>query len=314
MTTWKSRFTAIARSGLPLADRLEAYRALAEERDLARGRHTGWTSQEISPVQAAILRHWGGEISKADLNVQIKRWRESVGPMLAAAIATRKRARSGPPPCPTARRTRTATRARARAPRRGAEPDPDRPAWYLDTIAPPALQLPPVVLRADASPTDSVVIGRSALQSIRAEARASLDGRETGGVLLGPRSFSSLDPLRIVDAGGPGANAVREVGSFGPDHGHDIALEHEYARWLGGDGGPRGHWHTHPDPDGHAPSTEDLNAWRGHADLKAIPVYVGVIATPHPAQSWDLPQLTAWVLRTDHRGRSTCTPATWSER
>ena len=80
-----------------------------------------------------------------------------------------------------------------------------------------------VELRAIAPAASTVRLAHRAYWSIRDLARASEDGRETGGLLLGRRAYA-WQPLNILEATGPGG-AQRAVGSLHLDHAHDIASE-----------------------------------------------------------------------------------------
>ncbi len=151
--------------------------------------------------------------------------------------------------------------------------------------------------------TSTVRLADRAYWSIRDLARASEDGRETGGLLLGVRAHS-WQPLKIHEATGPG-DAERAVGSLRVDHAHDIAIERQYHRDLDGQGGNIGHWHTHPHPRADRPSDADLASWNGYARLLGRTRYVGLILTPDPVRGWHKPYLHGWLLTQGVRARRT---------
>lgn len=103
-----------------------------------------------------------------------------------------------------------------------------------------------------------VEITNSALETIAREASLSLDGLETGGILLGT---DQPERLIIRHAGGPGPLAQRSPNTFSRDLAHaqsiaDIAWEKDRSVWIG-------EWHTHPAGD-LTPSPLDLNSYTQH--------------------------------------------------
>jgi integrative and conjugative element protein (TIGR02256 family) len=133
-----------------------------------------------------------------------------------------------------------------------------------------------------------------AAAKIWALARASEDGLETGGILLG-RGPSPHGLIDVTDVGDPGAEAVRRPDSFLRDLGHaqalaDSAWQDSHATWIG-------EWHTHPRTGGE-PSGRDVATY---AKLLADPdlqfaVFVSIIVTPGPDTNWADPTLTAWLV------------------
>jgi integrative and conjugative element protein (TIGR02256 family) len=106
--------------------------------------------------------------------------------------------------------------------------------------------------------TSAIRISRSAIADIVSEATASVDGRETGGILLGR---SQIDGVVVRHAGGPGPGASRTPDTFHRDL--------EFARALAADVWNRdgsqwvGEWHTHPSRN-YSPSARDLSSYRAH--------------------------------------------------
>src|SRR4051812_24966041 len=97
---------------------------------------------------------------------------------------------------------------------------------------------PPHGLR-DVQP--SMTLSAVAAATISAEAAASRDGRETGGILLGHDEGTQL---YVTVAGDPGVGAVRSADRFLRDLEHarllaDAAYQRDGSVWIG-------EWHTHP--------------------------------------------------------------------
>ena len=101
-----------------------------------------------------------------------------------------------------------------------------------------------------------VTITDVALSAIAREALRSVDGLETGGILLG---YDATDGIGIRHAGGPGPNAARGKRTFMRDLDHarrlaDSAWLQDRSQWIG-------EWHTHPE-DYPTPSGLDRSEWR----------------------------------------------------
>lgn len=140
--------------------------------------------------------------------------------------------------------------------------------------------------------TNEVVIRfrKSALDSIVAEAAASLDGKETGGILLG---HTWDGHIVVTGAGGPGARARRTAVTFDRDLLH--AQELANAAWMQDRSQWIGEWHTHPG-GALAPSPRDVASYLTHlrdAELcfdQFVCVIAGLLSTD------GLP-LSAWIVR-----------------
>ncbi|MFG1770771.1 Mov34/MPN/PAD-1 family protein [Nocardia salmonicida] len=101
-------------------------------------------------------------------------------------------------------------------------------------------------------------ITNTALETIANTAQQSLDGLETGGILLG--TDHSGDVL-ITSAGTPGPKARRASHSFHRDLDHanqlaTLAWHTDGSQWLG-------EWHTHPSRN-LTPSELDLTSYLRH--------------------------------------------------
>lgn len=97
-----------------------------------------------------------------------------------------------------------------------------------------------------------------ALETIRREASQSLDGLETGGILLGTHEPHIME---VRAAGEPGPGAIRRPDFFLRDLQHaqqlaDHAWQTHRSQWLG-------EWHTHLN-GGLTPSPADMHAYLQH--------------------------------------------------
>lgn len=128
---------------------------------------------------------------------------------------------------------------------------------------------------------------------IRGFARASEDGNETGGILLG-RGPDQAGSIKIVQAGDAGPAAVRRPRFFSRDTAHADALSREAwhrerVEWVG-------EWHTHPKA-GSEPSELDLAAYiKVLSDPElSFHCFVAVIVT-EGRSGWADAVLTRWIL------------------
>ncbi|WP_218221836.1 Mov34/MPN/PAD-1 family protein [Nesterenkonia sp. Act20] len=97
-----------------------------------------------------------------------------------------------------------------------------------------------------------------ALTTMVREAARSVDGLETGGILLG---VDSTDGMLIRHAGGPGPKAQRGERTFlrDLDHAQNLARSawaEDGSQWVG-------EWHTHP-TGGPSPSEVDCRSYMRH--------------------------------------------------
>lgn len=162
-----------------------------------------------------------------------------------------------------------------------------------------------------------VVIDRSALSVIVAEANRSVDGLETGGILLGDDAIHIPGPHDdgpyVRHAGGPGPAAVRKSALFRPDY---VQAQRDALEAFAADGSNwLGTWHTHPGlgPVRHTrPSSPDLRVYRQHLADGAVGLtrFVALIVTPPPLQilnptrPWKTVQVRPWII-TKHWTTST---------
>lgn len=131
----------------------------------------------------------------------------------------------------------------------------------------------------------AVLITQSAVASIAREACRSVDGLETGGILLGT---DDGDVIVIKHAGDPGPKAKRSERAFLRDNDHARRLANEAwvldgSQWIG-------EWHTHPNLE-LVPSSLDLSSYLRHirdpelclerfvAIIVGVGSDVGVVAT-----------------------------------
>jgi integrative and conjugative element protein (TIGR02256 family) len=134
-----------------------------------------------------------------------------------------------------------------------------------------------------------------AAETIAAEAPASRDGSETGGILLGQ---DLGEAITVTRAGDPGPLADRRPNGFLRDLAHSRKLANEAydedgSVWVG-------EWHTHPAGAG-VPSRTDEDTYErlladpelGFARLAAI------IVMPCPEHGWSELVLAAWTADAD---------------
>jgi integrative and conjugative element protein (TIGR02256 family) len=136
-----------------------------------------------------------------------------------------------------------------------------------------------------------IILTQRAISVIADEARASTDGTETGGILLGT---AEPDAIVVRHAGRPGPRAIRRPDFFQRDLQHaqsfaDQAFALDHSIWLG-------EWHTHL----HAPprpSTRDLATYRALlADPElAFDCFAAIILADN-ANRWHTLQLSAWIV------------------
>lgn len=140
-----------------------------------------------------------------------------------------------------------------------------------------------------------VVLSSTAAAAISREAPASVDGRETGGVLLG---HDTGGRLVVTVAGGPGTGADRRVDGFVRDLAHaqrlgDDAYDRDSSVWIG-------EWHTHPKGPREL-SAIDMATYRRLLDDDELGFerVVSLIVTPCAVHGWSETHVTAWVVDGD---------------
>ncbi|MCO1575618.1 Mov34/MPN/PAD-1 family protein [Crossiella sp. SN42] len=140
-----------------------------------------------------------------------------------------------------------------------------------------------------------IVLTASAISVITDEARASTDGSETGGILLGT---AEPDAVIVRHAGRPGPDAIRQPDFFQRDLHHaqsfaDRAYTLDRSIWIG-------EWHTHLHTSPR-PSSRDLATYQallGDPEL-AFDYFVAIILADH-TNDWHTPQLAAWIVTPTH--------------
>jgi len=134
---------------------------------------------------------------------------------------------------------------------------------------------------------------RSAVaQVIAAQAKASADGTETGGILLG---HDRGEALVVTVAGDPGPNSQRTPSRFQRDLAHaqalaDQAHDRDGSVWIG-------EWHTHPRGPVE-PSELDCRTYASHlADASlGFDRFLSLIVLPCCDHGWEHVTVTAWVM------------------
>lgn len=140
-----------------------------------------------------------------------------------------------------------------------------------------------------------IMLTDAALSVIADEARASTDGLETGGILLGT---AEPDTIVVRHAGCPGPHAIRRPDFFQRDLQHtqffaDQAFALDHSIWLG-----EWHTHLHTPPQ---PSTTDLTTYQTLlSDPELAFDYFVVIILADNSNDWHTPQLTAWIVTPTH--------------
>lgn len=145
-----------------------------------------------------------------------------------------------------------------------------------------------------------VTLTASLAEIIALEARASADGTETGGIVLG---HDRDGELLVTFVGGPGPAALRTSNRFKRDLAHAQALADEaYDRdgsvWIG-------EWHTHPTGPA-APSTVDLNTYAKHLADPTLEFerFLSIIVLPCAEHGWQHVTAAAWVIEGDTAERA----------
>lgn len=135
----------------------------------------------------------------------------------------------------------------------------------------------------------------AAAEAVAAEAPASVDGNETGGILLG---HDHGDTIHVVVAGDPGPNADRRPDGFLRDLAHarrlaDEAYERDASVWIG-------EWHTHPGGPA-TPSPTDMETYRRLlADTElGFEQIVSLITVPCATHGWAEINLIPWIVTGD---------------
>ena len=154
---------------------------------------------------------------------------------------------------------------------------------------------PPELCHVRWSPMTEVTpvawVSTAAVEVMAREARASADGTETGGIVLG-RFVQGGVAVRV--AGGPGPDAQRERHRFSRDLRHaqrlaDAAWAVDGSTWVG-------EWHTHFDGL-REPSTLDLHTYLGHLRDREILLdrFVALIVTS-VGDGWDSVEVNGWLV------------------
>jgi integrative and conjugative element protein (TIGR02256 family) len=140
-----------------------------------------------------------------------------------------------------------------------------------------------------------VKLRAEAARLIANEAKASADGTETGGILLGHDRSDALD---VTVAGDAGPNAQRTRHYFKRDLVHarllaDQGYDHDGSVWIG-------EWHTHPRGPAE-PSKLDRHTYMSHladASLR-FDRFLSLIVLPCSEHGWDHITVTAWVMTSE---------------
>lgn len=140
--------------------------------------------------------------------------------------------------------------------------------------------------------TPLVRISPIARRDIVRLAKESVDGRETGGILLGFDATGSM-PQTVTVAGDAGSHAERSPVRFRRDLAHAQALARD--AWLLDRSLWIGDWHTHPMGWPH-PSGVDLGSYRRVLSTGAMSVFLSIIVSPTAHGGWDEPEVATWIV------------------
>jgi len=141
----------------------------------------------------------------------------------------------------------------------------------------------------------SVKLNTTAAEAIANGAKASIDGNETGGIVLGHDIGSAFV---VTVAGDPGPKAVRTPDRFQRDLAHaqelaDTAYELDGSVWIG-------EWHTHPRGPVE-PSSLDRRTYQSHLANPSLDFerFLSLIVLPCHEHGWEHVVVAAWVLARD---------------
>lgn len=139
------------------------------------------------------------------------------------------------------------------------------------------------------APTPALYISDAARLAITTEALRSVDGLETGGILLGT---DVADGITIRHAGDAGPNAIRGECTFSRDLEHaqrisKLAWTEDGSQWIG-------EWHTHPTGE-LVPSDVDLRSYQRHLHDPELTFdrFVAIITRPDPVSGI---RVLAWLI------------------
>lgn len=136
-------------------------------------------------------------------------------------------------------------------------------------------------------------MSEAAANLMLSECQASIDGNETGGILLG---HDNVETIMVTVAGSPGPAATRTPTSFTRDLAHaqelaERAYDVDDSLWIG-------EWHTHPCGPA-VPSVTDLTTYRTLLTSPELGFerVLSVIVMPDIRGQWESPQLRAFVVQ-----------------
>jgi integrative and conjugative element protein (TIGR02256 family) len=143
--------------------------------------------------------------------------------------------------------------------------------------------------------TPVIRLAACAAETIATEAPESVDGSETGGILLG---HDRVEAITVTRAGDPGPRADRRPDGFLRDLTHsrvlaDKAYDQDGSVWVG-------EWHTHPSGLGVPSSIDEETYGRLLAEPElGFTRLASIIVTPCPKHGWSELMLAAWIADAD---------------
>jgi proteasome lid subunit RPN8/RPN11 len=205
----------------------------------------------------------------------------------------------------------TATRS-TRAASPGRAPFPE--SWRLPEPPRAKVEAPSIRLDADTEPRVKVIVVRSAVAAITAECSRWRDHVETGGWLVGHRTFGWHRERTVTSA--TVAATLRKAGKVTLDEGDFVRMDMQLQARRDRDGDLRGigDWHTHPIGTGR-PSEADLRCQARelatigdhNASLTSL-----IVTRRDGRESWNNPHISAWITRharSSFGERMVCEPA-----
>lgn len=155
--------------------------------------------------------------------------------------------------------------------------------------------VPPPPGRLPDMRTPVIRLAARAAEIIATEAPTSVNGSETGGILLG---HDRDETITVTRAGDPGPRAERRPDGFLRDLTHsrrlaDEAYDEDGSVWVG-------EWHTHPTGSG-VPSRIDKETYgRLLVDPElGFRRLASIIVIPCPEHGWSELVLAAWIADAD---------------
>ena len=173
-------------------------------------------------------------------------------------------------------------------------------SWRLQERPRAKVESPSIRLDADAQPRVNVILVRSAVEAIAAECLRWSDDVETGGWLVGHRTWGWHRERTVAIA--TVAARTRQVGKVALDEGEFTRMDARLQAARNRDGDLRGigDWHTHPVVGDSRPSDADLRCQARELDTIGdhnVSLTSLIVTRREGSASWRNPQISAWITR-----------------